>query len=264
MAPAPEQFGMHGSLVLAGIVNYPPQSPMSAYFLDSWTIIHQFGALLLRAGVHQTYVNKLMFVIPCALLVGGYAMIIYGFSRRFLLSLLAASLCYLANPLARLFASPDYSTLGLLWSQPTEHTFGTWAQIGAVWVIGCVAAGRNGLAGFSALVLIAVHPVLGTYMAGLAIAVFLGAKYLGVDMRGFVKGMAWGAGLTMISFAFYLKMRSGFLGNDRPRGFRHLHAGVGLTPQPADDDQQGVQNWHCGGAVDRTALCFHCVYPAAP
>ena len=69
MAPAPEQFGMHGSLVLAGIVNYPPQSPMSAYFLDSWTIIHQFGALLLRAGVHQTYVNKLMFVIPCALLV---------------------------------------------------------------------------------------------------------------------------------------------------------------------------------------------------
>ena len=210
MAPAPEQFGMHGSLVLAGIVNYPPQSPMSAYFLDSWTIIHQFGALLLRAGVHQTYVNELMFVIPCALLVCAYAMIIYGFSSRFLLSLLAASLCYLANPLARLFASPDYATLGLLWSQPTEHTFGTWAQIGAVWVIGCVAAGRNGLAGFSALVLIAVHPILGTYMAGLAIAVFLGAKYLGVDMRGFAKGMAWGAGLTMISFAFYLKMRSGF------------------------------------------------------
>ena len=77
-------------------------------------------------------------------------------------------------------------------------------------MIGCVAAGRNGLAGFSALVLIAVHPILGTYMAGLAIAVFLGAKYLGVDMRGFAKGMAWGAGLTMISFAFYLKMRSGF------------------------------------------------------
>jgi hypothetical protein len=206
----PRAFGMHGSLVLAGIVNYPPQSPMSAYFLDSWTIIYQFGALLLRAGVHQTYVNELIFVIPCAILVCAYAMIVYGFSGHFLLSLLAASLCYLTNPLARLFASPDYPTLGLLWSQPTEHTFGTWAQIGAVWVIGCVAAGRNGLAGFSALVPIAVHPILGTYMAGLAIAVFLGAKYLGVDMRGFLKGMAWGAGLTMISFAFYLKMRSGF------------------------------------------------------
>ena len=183
---------------------------MSAYFLNSWTIIHQFGALLLRAGIHQTYVNKIIFVIPCALLVCAYAMIIYGFSSRFLLSLLGASLCYLANPLARLFASPDYRPLGLLWSQPTEHTFGLWAQIGAVWVIGCVAAGRNGLAGFSALVLIAVHPVLGAYMTGLAIAVFLGATYLKVDMRGFAKGMAWGAGLTMVSFVFYLKMRSGF------------------------------------------------------
>jgi hypothetical protein len=210
LAPAPEQFGMHGSLVLAGTVNYPPQSPMSAYFLNSWTIIHQFGAVLLRAGVHQTYVNKIIFVIPCALLVCAYAMIIYGFSSRFLLSLLGASLCYLANPLARLFASPDYSTLGMLWSQPTEHTFGSWAQIGAVWVIGCVAAGRNALAGFSALVLIAVHPVLGTYMTGLAIAVFLGATYLELDMRGFAKGMAWGAGLTMVSFVFYLKMRSEF------------------------------------------------------
>ena len=29
-------------------------------------------------------------------------------------------------------------------------------------------------------------------------------------MRGFAKGMAWGAGLTMVSFVFYLKMRSGF------------------------------------------------------
>jgi hypothetical protein len=210
IAPAPEQFGMHGALVLAGIVNYPPQSPMSAYFLDSWTIIHQFGALLLRAGIHQTYVNKIIFVVPCALLVCAYSMIIYGFSGRFLLSLLGASLCYLANPLARLFASPDYRTLGLLWSEPSGDTFGLWAQIGAVWVIGCVAAGRNGLAGFSALVLIAVHPVLGTYMAGLAIAVFLGAKYFKVDMRGLAKGMAWGAGLTMVSFVFYLKMRSGF------------------------------------------------------
>ena len=213
MAPTPEQFGMHGSLVLAGIVNYPPQSPMSAYFLDSWTIIHQFGALLLRAGIHQTYVNKIIFVIPCALLICAYAMIIYGFSSRFLLSLFGALLCYLANPanpLTRLFASPDYRPLGLLWSHPTEHTFGLWAQVGAAWVIGCVAAGRNGLAGFSALVLIAVHPVLGAYMAGLAIAVFLGAKYFKVDMRGFAKGMAWGVGLTMVSFVFYLKMRSGF------------------------------------------------------
>ena len=114
-------------------VNYPPQSPMSAYFLNSWTIIHQFGALLLRAGIYQTYVNKFLFVIPCVLLVCAYAMIIYGFSGRFLLSLLGASLCYLANPLARLFASPDYPTLGLLWK---------WVHRTYIWNVG---ANRSGL-----------------------------------------------------------------------------------------------------------------------
>jgi hypothetical protein len=220
LASAPEQRAMHGSLVLSGIVNYPAQSPMSAYFLDSWTIIHQLGSLLLRAGIHQTYVNKIIFIIPSALIVCAYTMIIYSFSEHFFVSLLAAVLCYKDNPLARFFASPDYTTLGLLWGQPSEHTFGLWGQIGAVWVIGCVAGGRQALAGFSALVLIAVHPVLGVYMAGLlVITVFIGAVYFKLNMRGFVKGMACGAALTILSFVFYLKTRSGFSGDSNDTAF---------------------------------------------
>jgi|SRR5271169_27826 len=211
LAPAPEQRGVDGSLVLAGIVNYPPQSPMAAYFLDSWTIIHQFGALLLRAGIDQNSVNALIFLLPCALLVCGYAMIVYGFSGRFLLSLLAGPLCYLANPLAPLFASPDYTTLGLLWSQASEGTYGFWAHAGAVWVIGCVAAGRYALAGFSALVLIAAHPVLGAYMTALLAATFVvGRFFFRLDMPGLAKGAAWGACVTLLSLAAYFKTRSGF------------------------------------------------------
>jgi hypothetical protein len=50
LAQVTSQEGLDGSLVLAGIVHYPPQSLMNQYFLGSWTIIHQLGALLLRAG----------------------------------------------------------------------------------------------------------------------------------------------------------------------------------------------------------------------
>jgi hypothetical protein len=211
-AVPPEQRGMHGSLVLAEIVKYPPQSPMSAYFLDSWTAIHQLGALLLRGGLHQAYVNECLFIVPCALLVCAYAMIVYGFTGRFFLSLLVASLCYINNPLADFFGSPDYPFLGLVWNLPTEHTFGLWAQIGAAWVIGCVAGGRLGLAGFSSLALVAVHPILGAYMAGLLVitTVFVGAAYLKLDMRGFVKGIIWGTVLAIVSFAFFFSTRSGF------------------------------------------------------
>ena len=211
LAPAIDQRGVDGSLVLAGIVNYPPQSPMSAYFLDSWTLIHQFGALLLRAGMDQSRVNALIFLLPCALVVCGYAMIIYGFTGRYLFSLLVGPLCYLANPLAPLFASPDYTTLGLLWSQASEGTFGFWAHACAAWVIGCVAGGRYALAGFSALVLVSAHPVMGAYMTALlATTLFVGRAFLGLDMPDLAKGAAWGACVTLVSLVAYLKTRSGF------------------------------------------------------
>ncbi len=125
-----------------------------------------------------------------------------------MLSLLAAPLCFLTNPLAKFFVSPDYAALGLLWNQPPVQTFGFWAHAGSVWVVGCVAAGRKKLAGFSAFVLIAVHPVLGVYMVMLLTATLLaGRLFLGLDIRGFAKGAALGAFVTIASFAAYLMTR---------------------------------------------------------
>ena len=197
--------------MLAGIVNYPPQSPMAAYFLDSWTSVHQLGAILLRAGIDQSRVNAAMFLFPCALIVCGYAMIIYGLTGRFLLALAVGPLCYLANPLASFFASPDYTTLGLLLSQASEGTFGFWAHAGAVWVIGCVAGGRYALAGFSALALVCAHPVMGTYMTALlAVTLVAGWAFFGFGMPGLAKGAALGACVTLVSLAAFLNTRSGF------------------------------------------------------
>jgi len=186
---------------------------MNHYFLDSWTIIHQIGALMLRAGLNLAYVNELIFLFPCALLVCAYATVIYCFSGQYWLSLFAAPLYYLTNPLAKFFASPDYATLGLIWDQASDHTYGSWAHVGAVWVIGCVAAGRNALAGFSALILIAVHPVLGVYMVALlATALFVARFLFGANVSGFAKGAVWGAGIVILSFAAYLETRPGVSG----------------------------------------------------
>mgnify|MGYP001193223567 CR=1 FL=1 len=208
LAPVTSQEGIDGSLVLAGIVDYPPQSPSNLYFLGSWTIIHQLGALLLSAGLEQGYVSEVLFLVPCALFVAAFSAIIYCFTGQFFLSLMAAALFYLANPLAKYFASPDYMMVGLPWSHPPDQTFGLWAHAGAVWVIGCVAAGRKALAGFSALVLIAVHPVVGAYLVLLLIGTLLAGKlFFGTKIGGFAKGAAWGAAITLLSFVFYLRTR---------------------------------------------------------
>jgi hypothetical protein len=240
LAPITEQEGIDGALVLAGIVHYPPQSPMNQYFLGSWTVIHQIGALLLRAGLDQAYVNELFFVIPCALLVCAYAAIIYCFSGQFLLSLLAAPLCYLANPLAKYFASPDYMPVGLVWTQAPDQTFGFWAHVGAVWVIGCVAAGRRAVAGFSAVVLISVHPVLGAYIVALLTTTLLaGRLFLGLGIQDFAKGAALGAFVTIASFAAYLMTRPDLSGPidqaayDAYMNFWDTHRSHVMTPEIA-------------------------------
>jgi hypothetical protein len=56
---------------------------MNQYFLDSWTIIYQLGALLLRAGLDQAYVSELIFIVACALLVCAYAAIVYCFKNKY-------------------------------------------------------------------------------------------------------------------------------------------------------------------------------------
>jgi hypothetical protein len=205
LAPRTGQAGIDGALVLAGIVQYPPDAPMGQYFRDSWTIIHQGGALLLRAGLDQSHLGTLFTIFPRAISVGGYAMIFHGFTQRPWFSLCAALLCFLAffsNPVDQFFASSAY---------PLPGYYAFWAHVGVIWVIGCLAAGRTALTGFSALVLITIHPIIGLYAVSLlAVTLLLARLYFRLDLRGYLKGAALGAGFVMLSFAVFLTMHSGF------------------------------------------------------
>ena len=205
--PPVEQRGVDGALVLAGIVPYPADSITAHYYLGSWTLIHQLGAMLLVAGVGQTAVSWFFSLAAYALPITTYAMIIYGFSRRPWFALAAATLCFISNPISDFLASPDYPLVGSKW-EGVPGTYGLWANVGAAWVIGVLAGGRNVLAGFSAAVLVAIHPVLGAYIMGLlCLALVLGRLFGGLDTRGIVRGLLLGAPLTVVSFAVFLWTR---------------------------------------------------------
>jgi hypothetical protein len=205
LAPRAGQAGIDGALVLAGIVQYPPGAPMGQYFRDSWTIIHQGGALLLRVGLDQSHLAMLLTIFPRAISVGGYALIFHGFTQRPWFSLCAALLCFLAffsNPVDQFFASPAY---------PLPGYYAFWAHVGVIWVIGCLAAGRSALTAFSALILITVHPIIGLYTVSLlAVTLLLTSLYFRIGLRGYLRGAALGASIVTLSFVIYLKMHSSF------------------------------------------------------
>ena len=53
------QYGIDGGLVLSGIVKYHDlNSPMVYYYLNSWTSIHQFSALLLKSSLDSIFPTK--------------------------------------------------------------------------------------------------------------------------------------------------------------------------------------------------------------
>jgi hypothetical protein len=234
LAPVTEQPGIDGALVLAGVIAYPPDSAMSQYFFNSWTIINQLGALLLRAGLEQSHLNAFFSIVPRAVLIAAYAMIIHGFSRRPLFSLIAAPLCFLSyfsNPVDELFASPDY---------PLPGFYALWAHCGTIWVIACVAARRDALAGFFSILLIAVHPFIGLYMVAILATAYSAARVLsGFALGDVLRGMAFGAALATVSLAAFLLMRPPFSGDLDMAAYRaymrfwDFHRNQPMTPSNA-------------------------------
>lgn len=202
-----EQDGVEGALVLAGIVVYPRESPQGLYYFGVWTFLHQLGAVALLAGIPQVVLDYVYSMAPVALRCAGYAMFIYGFSRRPRFSILGALACYASGFLLDSFGSPDYSVRGRL-GVPVPYTYGTFAYGLATWTVGAWAGGRNFLAGISAAILIAAHPVIGCYVAGIMIAIFVLNRVAQLDLPigGTARGLAVGSVLTLLSLCGYLAM----------------------------------------------------------
>ena len=200
---------LEGALVLAGVVTYPPSSLMAHYYLGSWTLLHQVGALLLWLGIDQRAVELFFCIFPSGLQLGALTMLIYGFCRRPLFSLATGTICFLTGMIARSFASPDYPLMGVTWDGAAPHTFGLWSGAIAAWYFGALAGGRNVMAGVSAALLVAVHPVIGAYVVGLSLAVIAAGRLLSRDLpiAGIGRGLLWGGLATAVSLAFYLALR---------------------------------------------------------
>jgi hypothetical protein len=197
------QEGVDAALAMTGAVAYPAISPMAQYFLNSWTVINQAEALLMRAGLDQEVLDVLFPLLARAFWCAGYILIIFGCTRRPLFSLLAGTLCiltfFVSSPLVRFISSPDYSIPGF---------YALWAHAGVVWVVGCLAARRDVMAAFSAVLLIAVHPFIGAYVVVLVSLAYAGANRLaGYDLRPLLRGAGWGAAGVAVSLIAYFAMR---------------------------------------------------------
>ena len=82
------QYGIDGGLVLSGIVKYHDlNSPMVYYYLNSWTSIHQFSALLLKIGLSVENVSKILMIITTFFFSFGVFLFFFSLTNQKNLSL---------------------------------------------------------------------------------------------------------------------------------------------------------------------------------
>ena len=85
------QRAVDAALVLAKLVDYPDQiSPMSEYFLKSWTSTHQFSKLLLNLNWSFSGVSKLIIFLTAVIYFLGIVLTIKSASRSTAVAILVA------------------------------------------------------------------------------------------------------------------------------------------------------------------------------
>ena len=86
------QVAVETAQVVAGVVQYAPDNPFYLYHLKLWTILHQICALLLRAGLSEIALSKLVSGLLGMVSFQAIAMIVYALSRDELLAVGSAFL----------------------------------------------------------------------------------------------------------------------------------------------------------------------------
>ena len=207
------------ALAVAGKIPFQPSSVMGEYYFGTWTLLNQFGALALRFGLPQQYVDFSYGVLIVGANLVAYVTIINGFGAKPAFAIVAAIFCFFTGLLVQPFTSPDYPAGWVIWENPDHYTYGAAAYAGSSLVIGLLAGGRNFAAGLVSAVLIAVHPVVGAFVSGILLIGAVSCRVMMPSLRtsGLGKGFAAGLVIVIISFAVYWAMRP-LPGNDIDAG----------------------------------------------
>jgi len=196
----PEPRAIDGALVLAGIVEYPPDSVQGIYFRNMWTASHQLLALPLWLGLDQAWVMGLFNAALGASFVVGLALVLFTYTESVLLALPGALVIMLGEVV---LPGQDYPILFI-----SGHSYGQAALALSVLCLGLIGNRRHVAAGVVAGVLPAFHPVVGCWTVGVVLAgCVLAQRSFRGDVVTLFKGLAIGLGATAISFAAYWALR---------------------------------------------------------
>ncbi len=162
-----DQVAVRGGLIISDIVSYKDSiSPLKFYFLNSWTLLTQISAILLKIGFSVKYTSFILVFILTSILVTSSFLILFKFTNDKKLSFIVTLFLIFFQ---KNLGDTDYPSLIY-----TIHTFGAYAQGLTGLIFASILCKKYNLTFFLSILLISIHPIIGVWlMAVLMLSILL-------------------------------------------------------------------------------------------
>ena len=238
------QVAVETAQVVAGLVKYPPGNPFYVYHTKAWTVLHQICAVLLKAGVSEIMLSKLLSGVLGMASFQALSMFVWAFSHDTLVALGAPFLIFLTRA-AEHGADYPIALLG------TDHTYGALGLSTFVLVLALFGAGCYRLGGFLIGIAPAVHVSVGAWLwLVVAISLLWDFKKLRDEFRPAFPYFVAGCVTAVASLVIQLTMIYDVPNVDSAVSSRYLAGFVGAW----DVHRRAARVWTVGVILNCCAL----------
>ena len=191
-----DQVAVRGGLIISNEVEFSNEiSPLKFYFLNSWTLLTQTTAVLLKFGFSTKIVSFILVFILNIILFYSCFLLLNKFTNHFLLSLI---ICLFLIFFQKNLGDTDYPSLIF-----TIHTFGAYSQAFLGLIITSLIYNQLKLSIFFSFLLFVIHPIIGIWVIAILLTLALFLKEI-PGLKKLIIYTAPGLILTAVSLSFFL------------------------------------------------------------
>jgi hypothetical protein len=214
------QWAVEHAQVLAGLVRYPPDSPVAIAHAKLWSLTSQLGALLMSIGVSEIALSKLISGVMGLVSFQALAAIVYALSRDALLAIGAVFVIFVSGVF-------DYGPIYPVDLLGTAHTHGVLGLSVSVLAVGLIGMGWYRAGGFVVAIAPAVHLALGAWTLVVVVIAGLASGEDGrVAARAGWRGFFAGVAVALASYGLHRFMAPDVPPIDPAAAERYLRAFV--------------------------------------
>ena len=183
------QWAVEHAQVLAGLVTYPPDSPVAIAHARLWSVVPQCGALLLSLGMSEAVLSEILSGLLGLVSFQALALVCYALGRNAVVAIGAPLVIFVSQ-------ASNYGIVYPIALLASPHTYGVIGLSLAVLCVALLGVGWHRTGGFLLAMTPAVQVTLGAWtMAIVALAVLLDRE-LRPELRKSARAMLMGAPTT--------------------------------------------------------------------